>query len=158
MRGFLRPILLSLGASLMIGAATPDPTAEGNWLTEKKSGIVQVFPCWAGGDELCGKLVWFRIGPGDPNPGGLDLHNPDPARRDQPLCGLMFMYGFKSADPNNWEGGTVYDPESGNTYHATMKLQPDGALRLHGYIGISLIGASEVWTRYAQPVPSCPTR
>jgi uncharacterized protein (DUF2147 family) len=70
----------------------------------------------------------------------------------------MFLYGFKPAEPDVWEGGTIYDPNNGNTYHATIRLQADGALRLRGYIGISLIGASEVWTRYTQKVPTCPTR
>jgi uncharacterized protein (DUF2147 family) len=155
---FLRPTVLFLGAFLLIGAASPDRSPEGLWLTENQSGVVDIFRCWAGGTELCGKLVWFRIDPDRPNPQGLDLKNPDPALRKQSLCGRMFMYGFKPADPDSWEGGTIYDAENGNTYHATMNLRPDGTLRLHGYIGISLIGASEIWTRYTQPVPSCPTR
>ncbi|MBV9554351.1 MAG: DUF2147 domain-containing protein [Alphaproteobacteria bacterium] len=117
---------------------------------------MQIFRCWGGSLDLCGKLVWFRVKPDDPNPSGWDLKNPDPAQRKRPLCGLMFMYGFKPAGTDTWEGGTVYDADDGNTYHATMKLQSDGALRLHGYIGISLIGASEVWTRATQPVPACP--
>ena len=158
MSRFLQSILVLLSAWLMAGAAAPSPSLVGSWLTEKKSGIVEIFRCWPGGDDLCGKLVWFRIKPDDPNPQALDLKNPDPALRKQSLCGLMFMYGFKPVDPETWEGGTIYNPESGNTYHATLKLRPDGTLRLHGYIGISLIGASEIWTRYAQTAPPCPTR
>jgi uncharacterized protein (DUF2147 family) len=158
MHNYLKPVALLLAAALVSAAGQPAPSAEGNWLTEKKSAIVEVFRCWGGGDALCGKLVWFRIRPDDPNPQGLDLKNPDPAQRNRPLCGLMFMYGFKPGETGNWTDGTVYDPDGGHTYHATMMLQPDGTLRLHGYIGISLIGASEVWTRYTQPVPSCPAR
>ena len=157
MRRFLQPIILMLGVSVVSGAAAPGPSPEGFWLTEKKSGIVEIFPC-AGGDTLCGKLAWFRIKPDDPKPQGLDLKNPDAARRNRPLCGLTFMSGFKPTEPNNWEEGSVYDPDSGNAYHATMRLQGDGTLRLRGYIGISLIGRSEVWTRYAPPLPTCPTR
>ena len=158
MSRIFRSIALLLCACAFLGTAEPKPSAEGNWLTEKKSGIVQINRCWSGGDELCGKLIWFRIKPDDPNQQGLDLKNPDPARRNQPLCGLLFMYGFKPTDPGSWEHGTVYDPDSGNTYHATMTLQPDGRLRLHGYIGISLIGASEIWTRDTDPPPKCPSR
>jgi uncharacterized protein (DUF2147 family) len=157
MRQFLHPIILLFGATVIGGAVAPNPSPEGYWLTERKSGIVEILPC-AGGGTLCGKLVWFKIKPDDPNPQGLDLKNPDPARRDQPLCGLIFMYGFQPAEPGSWDGGAVYDPDSGNSYHATMKLRADGTLDLHGYIGISLIGRSEVWTRYTQPLPICPTR
>jgi uncharacterized protein (DUF2147 family) len=146
-------IFALFGGMQVAGAA--GPSVPGRWLTENKSGVVDIFPC---GGQLCGKLVWFRIKPDDPNPEALDLRNPDPARRSQPLCGLVFMHGFKSTALNDWEDGNIYDPESGNTYHGEMRLEPDGTLRLRGYIGISLIGRSEVWTRYTQPLPSCPTR
>jgi uncharacterized protein (DUF2147 family) len=158
MRKSLKLVVLLLGALVTVGAAGPGASPEGNWLTEKQSGIIEVFRC-AGGDTLCGRLLWFRINPDAPNPQGLDLKNPDPTRRSQPLCGLTLMQGLKpAAEPNSWEDGTVYDAETGDTYHATIKLQADGALRLRGYIGIPLIGASEAWTRFTQPVPSCPTR
>jgi uncharacterized protein (DUF2147 family) len=151
------PLVLGLFLACAVGfRANATPAVEGKWLTEGKSAIVEIFRC--GSDDLCGRLVWFRIGANDPNPQGLDLKNPDPRRRNQPLCGSTFMQGFRPGDPNSWEDGRIYDPESGNTYNATMKLRPDGTLDLHGYIGISLIGRSEIWTRDPQPVPACPTR
>lgn len=137
------------------GAAAPEPSPEGLWLTENKDGVVEIYRC---GDRLCGKLAWLRLKPGGENPRALDINNPDPTRRDQPLCGLAFMQDFRMAGPTDWEDGSIYDPRSGDTYHTTLALQPDGALRLRGYIGISLFGRSEVWTRYTQPLPSCPTR
>jgi uncharacterized protein (DUF2147 family) len=162
MRKGLRQILLSLGLlSLgllpMAASAAPAGSPEGYWKTAGSNGIIDIVHCGAG-DTLCGKLAWFRIKPDDPNPQGLDMKNPDPARRDQPLCGLTFMYGFKPTSPGHWEDGVVYDAESGHTYRATMALRPDGTLELHGYIGISLIGRSEIWNRYSQNPPSCPTR
>src|SRR5579885_1539960 len=81
---------------------------QGLWLTENKSGVVEIFPC---GDRMCGRLAWFRIKPGDPNPQALDIKNPDPARRGQSLCDLVFMHGFKPAGPDDWEDGNIYDPE-----------------------------------------------
>jgi uncharacterized protein (DUF2147 family) len=157
MHRFLKPIALVLGAIVLAGAAAAEPSPEGFWLTEGKSGVIEIFRC-PGGNTLCGRLAWFRIRPDDPNPQALDLKNPDPAKRNRSLCGLTFMYDFKSVAPTTWEDGAIYDPENGRTYHARITLQGDGALRLRGYIGISLIGRSEVWTRYSQPVPSCPTR
>src|ERR1700722_11477200 len=158
MRKYWKVIALLLGGFVMPGAAAPGSSIEDRWLSEKKNAIVEIFRC-AGGDTLCGRVVWFRINPDKPNPQGLDLKNSDPALRTRPICGLTVMYGFKAvAEPDRWEGGMIYDPEGGNTYHATMNLQADGTLHLRGYIGISLIGASQVWTRYTQPLPSCPTR
>ena len=100
--------VLLLVAPVTAAAQTDSPL--GTWLTEKKSGIVELYRC-NNGDTLCGRLVWFKIKPDDPNPQGLDLNDPDPARRNQSLCGLKFMYGFKSTEPNSWEDGSVYDPD-----------------------------------------------
>ena len=136
-------------------AAAAGPSAEGIWFTQKKDGIVEIFRC---GERLCGRLVWFRIKPDDPNPDALDLNNPDPALRRQKLCGLVFMKDFVPQPPDTWEDGAVYDPDSGNTYHATLRIQADGSLDLHGYIGIPLFGRSEIWSRDNQPVPPCPSR
>jgi len=155
MRVVLMTIGLLLGATAVDAAAAAQP-AEGNWLTQKRDGIIEIFRC--DGETLCGKLAWFRIRPDDPNPQALDLNNPDPTLRNRSLCGLVFMTGFKPVGSDSWEEGAVYDPDSGKTYHATMKLRADGTLDLHGYIGISLIGRSEIWTRDARPVPACPSR
>ena len=154
MHTFVKP-LVALCALAMVAAAQPGSSPEGRWLTEKKNGIIEIFRC---GNNLCGRLLWFRIKPGDSNQQGVDFENPDPKQRNRPLCGLVFMSGFKPDGPNGWEDGRVYNSDDGNTYHATMTLQPDGRLRLHGYIVVTLIGASEIWTRHTGPVPSCPGR
>jgi uncharacterized protein (DUF2147 family) len=146
-------LLLAVGRTAYAASGV---SPEGVWWTEKKDGIVEIYRC---GGALCGRLLWFRIDPADPNPQGLDLRNPDPAQRSRSLCGLTFMTGFKpAAAPNSWEDGLVYDADNGKTYHANLMLQGDGTLSLHGYIGIPLFGASEAWTRDTQPVPHCPGR
>src|SRR6185312_6578765 len=98
MRFVPQPIALLFCAVLTLGAGAPAASPEGNWLTEKKNGIVEIYRCRAGADEWCGRIVWFRIKRDDPDQEGLDLKNPDPARRSQKLCGMTFMYGFKPAE------------------------------------------------------------
>ena len=149
-------IVVVIISMLLVGTAAAAQGPEGRWLTEKKGAIVEITRCTDG--LLCGKLVWFRQPAPEKNPEALDLNNPSPERRNRPLCGLTILYGFKPAGPGAWEGGTVYDPRDGNAYDATMRLEPDGSLHLRGYIGISLIGSSETWTRYDQNPPQCPER
>ena len=153
----LRSPLLALCAVALTATAQSAASPEGRWLTEKKHGIVEVYRCGADG-TLCGRLVWFQIEPGDPNKEGLDIHNPDPARRNRSLCGIGFMTGFRPAEPNLWEDGTLYDPETGKSYSGTITLQPDGMLRLRGYIGTPLLGRNTIWTRHTGPVPPCPSK
>jgi uncharacterized protein (DUF2147 family) len=128
---------------------------EGRWLTQEQSGVVEIYGC--GDGALCGRLVWHRIKPNDPNPlATTDIHNPSPALRNQPLCGLLIMWGFRPDGPDRWGGGSLYDPESGNTYSGKISLNPDGTLSLRGYIGIALFGRTEDWTRFTQTTGRCP--
>ncbi len=71
-------------------------------------------------------------------------------RKDQPLNGLIIIRNMQRgpADPLEWGGGDVLDPETGRVYRLTMHLDGSGAsLVVHGYIGVSLIGRSQTWAR-----------
>ncbi|MGA9063099.1 MAG: DUF2147 domain-containing protein [Terracidiphilus sp.] len=69
------------------------------------------------------------------------------AMKDRPLVGLQILWGFH-LDGSQWTGGQVLDPESGKIYRAALTLEDGGKeLRLHGYIGIPLLGRTEHWLR-----------
>lgn len=69
------------------------------------------------------------------------------AMKDRPLVGLQILWGFKK-DGSQWPGGQILDPETGKIYRASLALEDGGKkLRLHGYIGIPLLGRTQVWTR-----------
>jgi uncharacterized protein (DUF2147 family) len=84
----------------------------------------------------------------------MDIHNPEPGERGHALCGMKIGSGFNLRDSNHAAGGTLYDPKTGKTYHGAMTA--DGSkLELRGYVGIPLFGASQTWTRLAEPVKPC---
>jgi uncharacterized protein (DUF2147 family) len=76
-----------------------------------------------------------------------DLSNPDPAKKSRPLVGLVFMTGFTPEGSGRWDHGTIYDPKSGNTYTSFLEYSGGDTLKLRGYVGISLIGRTAVWTK-----------
>jgi uncharacterized protein (DUF2147 family) len=76
-----------------------------------------------------------------------DVRNPDASKHARPIIGLVFMTGFTPAGPGKWENGTIYDPKSGNTYSCNMELQGTDTLKVRGYIGVSLVGRTEIWKR-----------
>ncbi len=69
------------------------------------------------------------------------------AMKDRPLVGLQILWGLKK-NGSQWSGGQVLDPETGKIYRASLALEDGGKkLRLHGYIGIPLLGRTQYWSR-----------
>lgn len=141
-------------AAITLSCPHAENAVQGNWLTEEKTSIVEIYGC--GGDTLCGRLLWLRLRPSDNNPEAVDDRNPRPELRRRKLCGLVMMWALRPAGQSEWDGGSLYDPQSGKTYRGKILLEPNDTLSLRGYIGISLIGRSQIWTRFRHPIPPCP--
>ncbi len=77
-----------------------------------------------------------------------DCRNDDPALRGRKVIGMPLIWGFKAtSDPNTFDGGQIYNGENGKIYNANISLQPDGKLRLRGYVGTPMFGETQIWTR-----------
>jgi uncharacterized protein (DUF2147 family) len=57
------------------------------------------------------------------------------------------MTGASPDGPGKWDGGTGYDPKTGNTYSVSLEYDGGDTLKVKGYLIVSLIGRTEVWTR-----------
>jgi uncharacterized protein (DUF2147 family) len=97
--------------------------------------------------KLAAKIVALREPTTPEGKQKTDIHNPDPAKRNTPIIGLVFMSGFVRKSDTRWEGGTIYDPKSGNTYSCFMELEGQEKIKVRGFIGVSLIGQTEYWNR-----------
>jgi uncharacterized protein (DUF2147 family) len=117
----------------------------GIWTNEEKKATFEIYQ---NGDKLYGKIVSLTV-PNDPATGKpkLDTQNPDPKQRNRPRLGLVFMKDFKKDSENKWDDGTIYNPEDGKTYSCYMKVLNANTMEVKGYIGFSLIGKSQTWTR-----------
>ena len=77
----------------------------------------------------------------------LDKRNPDKSKRTVPTLGLVNLHGF-TYDPKDKEwNGFIYDPKNGKEYDCRAELKDANTLKVRGYIGISLIGRTDTWTR-----------
>ena len=126
-----------------LAVASASQGIEGRWLSGDGDGWIEIT---LEGDSLVGRIA------GSPNdePGDApryDELNPDPTLRGRPLKGLMIMSGFIYDSDGRWVDGRIYDPNSGNTYKGTIRQVDANTLKLRGYVGISLFGRTETWTR-----------
>jgi len=153
--------VLESALAMVLLVAAPAPSAGsaadgilGTWVTAPdKNGIAHI-AIERTGERIHGRIVWLSQPnvPAD-DPGGrggqpkTDYRNPDPALRDRTILGLPILDGFRYVGSSEWKHGRIYDPGSGNTYSCQARLLPDGRLRFRGYLGISLLGRSTIWTR-----------
>ncbi|XZF16401.1 DUF2147 domain-containing protein [Chitinophagaceae bacterium MMS25-I14] len=140
----IRPVLLLLLALCYtnITFAQKDQ-AEGIWYNEEKTAKVQVFK--ATDNKFYGKIVWLKepVRNGKPR---TDENNSKEKLRSQPLMGLMVLKGFTKDGEKGYEDGTIYDPKNGKTYDCKMTYKGN-TMDIRGYIGISLLGRTTVWTK-----------
>jgi uncharacterized protein (DUF2147 family) len=112
----------------------------GNWLTQDRDGIIQISVAPDGSYQ--GRIV------GGNGPGRLDTTNPDPALRTEPLRGHVIMQGMRYNGDGHWSTGTIRDPNNGHIYKCRMQLLAPDRLQIRGFLGVSLLGRSQIWTRY----------
>ena len=138
----MRLSVVSTAAAALIctaGVATASPVA-GMWKTPVKNAVIQVYDC---GADVCGRVVDsddLRA-----SPDMRDIHNKEAALQGRKIKGLVMMTSFKGG-PDEWTGGTLYDPASGSTYHGAITLNGPDTLSLKGCI-FGPLCRSQTWTR-----------
>jgi uncharacterized protein (DUF2147 family) len=117
----------------------------GVWKTGEGTAMVRIYK---NGEKYQGKIVWLKE-PNDPETGKpkVDKNHPDEATRTRPILGLINVWGFVFKEDNLWDDGNIYDPKNGNTYSCTIRMENANTISVRGYIGVSLIGRTDTWTR-----------
>jgi uncharacterized protein (DUF2147 family) len=125
----IRTKIMAAGVALLALSSYPEAPATaqigqsgnpvGTWLTQ----------------GLCGSIVGINRKPGEPMPTDFAGH---------PQCGLTILKS--SADMK--EGismGRITDPRDGKVYDAQIWVDGSGKLHLRGYVGVPLLGKTQVW-------------
>ncbi|MCX6351462.1 MAG: DUF2147 domain-containing protein [Bacteroidetes bacterium] len=124
--------------------ATKADALLGTWLTEEGKAKVNIYKK---DDKYYGKIIWLKVPNRDGKP-KVDKFNDDKKLQTRPVLGLVILRGFVYDEGDNeWDDGHIYDAESGNDYSCYIKMKNPNTLLLRGYIGISIIGRTSVWTR-----------
>ena len=112
---------------------------DGLWLTDDHKGVVRIGPC---GQRTCGWIV--RVLDTRPGVPTRDINNPDAGLRRRTILGLPVLSGFVPYR-GTYVGGTAYDPKSGRSYRASLRLGSGGALEVTGCV--LLFCRTMTWTR-----------
>ncbi|MGM9741617.1 MAG: DUF2147 domain-containing protein [Candidatus Cryptobacteroides sp.] len=126
-------------SAVAMNAQTTGDDILGTYLSENGTGKVEVTKA---DGKYIGTLIWTK------DEGALDVKNPDKSLRSRVLAGTVILKNMAfDESKGEWKGGTIYDPESGNTYKATIKRKPNGDLTLRGYVGVPALGRNSAWTK-----------
>ena len=124
---------------VLVALAATAPAAEptGRWRSSSGNVEVEIAPC---GAALCGTIVRVLA--------NRSMADPSVEMPDLPGRGLVVLSNFlpSAAGDGRWDG-FIYDRESRTTYSCTMALEAPDRLALHAYVGIQMLGRTQVWTR-----------
>jgi uncharacterized protein (DUF2147 family) len=125
---------------VVMGQITP----EGDWITiddatgEKRAVIRFVIH----DNTMTGTVVDVY-----PKPGDTGICSLCPGKfKDNPIRGMQIVWGLKEKKQGVWDDGRILDAKTGQIYHVTMSLNGNKLL-VRGYIGIPLLGRTQVWER-----------
>lgn len=116
----------------------------GTWTNEAKEAQFEIFEQ---GGKLYGKIVSLKEPNDKDGKPKTDVNNPSEAQKSKPLVGLVFLKGFTDAGSGRWENGSIYDPKNGKTYKSYMQMTGANKIEVRGFIGFSMLGRSQNWTR-----------
>ena len=148
MKNLIQSFLIVLVSTISLSAFAQAEGADrltGVWTPSHGKAIVKIEKI---GEKFYGKIVKLKE-PIDPATGvaKVDKNNPDESLRNTPLKGYRILKDFIYSADDEWTEGTIYDPENGNTYSCTIKMKDNNTLNIRGYIGVSALGRSDIWTR-----------
>lgn len=113
----------------------------GKWKTHDNRAIIEIF---VQSGAYLGKLVWLQNDIDKTGKPRTDIENPNQAKQNIPLIGLTIMNNFVF-DDKEFTNGTVYDPDSGNTYSCKLWLTDNNTLKVRDYCGVFY--KTFTWTR-----------
>ena len=99
------------------------------------------------GKKYFGKIVWLKEPLDEEGNKKTDKNNPDAGMHETPLLGYKILKDFEYIGDGVWENGTIYDPENGSLYSCTIKKKSKTKIEVRGYIGVSMIGRTDTWTK-----------
>ena len=109
----------------------------GKWKLEDGTAIVEIYKS---GNVYNGKIVWLKKPTEADGRPAMDDKNPKKELRTRKIIGLNMLNNLKSDGKGEYSGGTIYDPNNGETYYCSLEVKGNtlkvrGSLDKSGWIG-----------------------
>jgi uncharacterized protein (DUF2147 family) len=108
--------------------------------TGKEKGHVKIYETKSG--KLQGDIVKI-LTPGRENSKCTECEGD---RKNKPVMGMTIMWALEK-DGDEWNDGHILDTNSGKQYKCYIKLLDNNTLEVRGYLGVSLLGRTQIWKR-----------
>lgn len=141
--------LALLAPGVALAAAPKDPS--GVWLTEDGRARIQLEPCGAGRDRLCGYIVWLKTPTTSDGKPRTDAKNPDPAKQSRLTLGHQLLLGLKPNNEGRYEG-EIYNSDDGKKYDVNVWLDTPGNLKVKGCL-VAFLCSTQDWTKTTDVLP-----
>lgn len=138
--------LVSLVIVMMISSVMYAQSADdilGTWYTEGGKSKVEITKK---DGKYNGEIIWLKTPNREDGTPKLDRENENEKLRSRKILGINVIKGFEW-DDDEYEDGTIYDPENGKVYSCVITYENKDTLDVRGYIGFSLLGRTTIWTR-----------
>lgn len=113
---------------ILFSSVVKAQSIEGIWWTGKQAAKVKIYKTQAGHYE--GELIWTK----------------DQSEKIKATHGSIVIRNLVKESETKYKGN-AFDPESKKTYGCNITVRDANNIDLRGYLGISLLGKTEQWTR-----------
>ena len=140
----MKNVIIVFALSVIASLGLQAQTVTGKWKTidDETGEAKSVVEIYKQNGKVYGKVVEIL----DPKKRGLPCDKCTGTDKDKPILGLVIIKGLKK-DGNEYNDGTITDPNNGKVYKCYIELDGPNKLDVRGYIGFSLLGRTQTWTR-----------
>ena len=135
-------LTLSLIVFAVISSSAQDVTGKWKTIDDETGEAKSIVEIYKQNGKVFGKIVDI-LNPAKKNS---TCDNCPGADKDKPVMGLVIIKNLVK-DGDEYNGGTIMDPISGKIYKSYIELDGADKLDVRGYIGFSLLGRTQTWTR-----------
>lgn len=129
--------------------AQSSDAVKGKWLSPDQGKVIDIYEK---DGKYYGKIIWLRDSTDEQGEPIRDVLNENAKKRSRKIIGTDMLLGYEwDEGGNEWDGGTIYNYETGSSYNSYMYLDENKNLRIKGYWWfLGFLGRTKTWTRISE--------